>query len=139
MGKDRSDFRDLRTDFVFEGRNLIVRILHGEPLVHFEVLLDVQRAIQVLNTDIVDIEIMASRNGANAIEKILAPSGARDGVHHDIGVRKNSLHVTGDGICNLFGALERDVAGHAHQHVHKIAIACATNASAIDFDNTIDG
>ena len=98
-----------------------------------------QCAIQVLNTDVMDIQIVASRNGANAIEEILAPPGARDGMHHDIRVRKNSLHVTGDRICNLLGALERYVAGHAHQHVNKITIAGATNASAIDFDNTVHG
>jgi hypothetical protein len=38
--EDCGDFRNLRPNFVFEGRNLVVSGLHGETLVHFKMLLD---------------------------------------------------------------------------------------------------
>ena len=44
VGEDGGDLGDFGTDLVFESGHLIVRIFHGEPFVHFEVLFDVKGA-----------------------------------------------------------------------------------------------
>ena len=139
VGKDRGDLGDFEADFVFERGHLVVRIFHGEALVHFEVLFDVERAFQILHADIVDVEIVAGGDGTNAVKQILAASGTRDGADHDVGIGKNAVHTIGDGFGNLFGALERNVASHAHEDIREIAIAGAADARAIDIHNAIDG
>ena len=48
---------------------------HAELFIEFQVLLDVELAIQILHADVVDVEVVARGDGANPVEDILATHG----------------------------------------------------------------
>ncbi len=65
--------------------------LESEALVEFHVLFDVEMAVEILNADVVDIEVVASRDGADAVEDVLRSLGTRQWLHRYIGVLEDAM------------------------------------------------
>ena len=77
MSKDVGDLRHIVAHVGFEFGDLIVGALKCHALVEFEVLLDVKLAGEILDADVVDVEVVARGDGANAVENIFRALGAR--------------------------------------------------------------
>ena len=74
----------------FEDRYAVVGFLQAQAFVEFEVLLHVQMALEILHADVVHVEIVASGDGADAIEDVFRTQGARHGVHDDVRIGSTS-------------------------------------------------
>jgi len=139
VSEDGHDFGDFTAHLGLEAADFVVGLLHAELLVEFEMLLDMQVAVEILHTDVVDIEIVTGSDGANAVKNIFGATSARNGVDHDIGVGKNFTHLGADGIGDLLGALEGEVALESDGDIGEIAVTGFTEADAFDFKDAIDG
>ena len=73
-------------------------------------LFDVQLSFQVLHADVVDVEVVAGGNRADAVKNIFRPQGAGSGMHHHVGVRQDVVHGCSDGVRHLLGALKCHIA-----------------------------
>ena len=71
----------------------IVRILQRHLLVQFQMLLHVQSPSKILHADLVHIEIVAGRHGADAVENVLCPAGAGNRVHHHVGIGQHAVNA----------------------------------------------
>ena len=91
--QDGCDLWNFRAHLPFEACHFIVRLLHTELLVEFQMLLHVQLAVQILHADVVNVKVMARGHGADAIENIFRAPSARHGVHHHVGLRQNLAHA----------------------------------------------
>ena len=95
VGEDVGDLRYVAAHIGFEFGDLIVGALEGHALVEFNVLLDVELAGEILHADVVDVEVVAGGDGANAVEDIFRTLGARQRLDGDIGVGKNAVNRGG--------------------------------------------
>src|SRR5579862_2384427 len=139
MGEDGRYFRNILSNLRLEDSDAVVGFFQAQAFVEFEVLLDVQVSGEILHADIVHIEVVARGHGADAIENIFRAQGARHRVHNDVSVGQHMVDRVGDGFRHLLRTLERNVAGHAHGEVGKVAVAGAAYAHTVDFQQTIDG
>src|SRR6202142_22787 len=139
VGEDGRNLRDVLANLGFEDGHAVVSFFQAQAFVEFEVLFDVQVALEILHADVVNIEIVAGSNGANAIENVFCTQGAGNGVHDDVGIGQDIMHGVGDGFRHLLGALESYVAGDTYRKISEVTIAGAANAHAVDFKQTIDG
>ena len=89
--------------------------------------------------DVVDGEVGAGGDGADAVVDALGERGGGDGVDDDVGSGEMALHGSSGGDGDLFGALEGEVAGHAEGDVGEVAWAGAAGADAFDGEDAIDG
>src|ERR1700733_14366418 len=137
VGEDGCDFGHVVANVGLEFSDLIVGSLESHPFVQFDVLLDMKLAIEILHRDVVDVEIVASGNGADAIKGVFRTLGAGERLNRDIGIGQNSLDRCGDRREQLFGALESDGAGEANREIGKVAIAGAPDADATDFEHPL--
>src|SRR6476661_8169877 len=139
VGEDGRNFRHVLANFGFEDGDAVVSFFQAEILVEFEVLFHVQASLEILHADVVDVEIVASGDSADAIENILGAPGPRQGVHDHVSVRQHFMDRAGHGFRHLFGALEGHVAGHANREIGKVAVAGTANADAVHLEQAIDG
>src|SRR5713226_877158 len=102
-------------------------------------LLDVELVVVLLHADVMDGEVGAGGDGANAVVDAFGARGDGDGVDDDIGTGKVALDGGGGGSGDLLGALEGEVAGHAESDVGEVAGAGAAGADAVDGEDAIDG
>ena len=123
MREDGRNFRDLAAHLRFQPGNFVVRLLHAELLVEFQMLFHVQLPVQVLHADVVHIEVVAGSDGADAVENIFRAPGPRNRVHHHVGIGQNLAHPRRHRIGHLLGALEGEIALQAHRNVGEIAVA----------------
>ena len=84
VGQDGSNFWHLLPNFFFEGSHLVVGIFERQTLVHFEMLLNVQAPIQILNADIVHIDVVAGGNAAHTVENVFSRRGPRNRMDDNI-------------------------------------------------------
>ena len=110
---------------------------HG--FVDFEVLLDVELVVVLLNTDVVDIEVGAGGDGADAVVNAFGAGGGGDGVDDNVGSGKMAADGVGGGHSDLFGALKGEVTGHAEGDVGEVVGAGAAGADAVDGEDAVDG
>src|SRR5882762_11599061 len=68
MRQDGRDFRDLGAHLRFQSGNFIVRLLHAELLIEFQMLFHMQLPIQVLHADVMHVEVVAGSHGADAVK-----------------------------------------------------------------------
>src|ERR1700757_529042 len=61
------DLGDFFANLIFHGTDSIVRFFEGELLVHFYMLFDVQSAIEILDADVMDVQVVAGGDGADAV------------------------------------------------------------------------
>ena len=111
----------------------------GHGLVDFEVLLDVELVVILLHADVVDGEVGAGGDGADAVVDAFGEGGGGDGVDDDVGAGEMALDGLGGGHGDLLGALEGEVAGHAEGDVGEVAGAGAAGADAVDGEDAVDG
>ena len=137
VGEDVGDLRHVVAHVGFEFGDLIVSAFEGHAFVEFNVLLHVELAGEILHADVVDVEVVARGDGANAVEDIFRALGARQRLHGDVGIGKNAAHRGGDRFHQLLGTLEGDGAGQTDGEIGEIAIAGAADADAADFEHTI--
>ena len=139
VGEDGGDFGDVVAHLGFEGGDDVVGFAERHALVYFKVLLDVERAVVLLDADVVDGEVGAGGYGSYAVEDALAEGGRGDSV--DDYVRTGQAGLDGGCGCegDLLGALEREVAGHAEGDVGEVAGAGAAGADAVDGHDAVDG
>ncbi len=123
----------------FECGDELVGFAQRHGLVDFEVLLDVQAVVELLDADLVDGEVAAGGDGADAVVDALGDGGGGDGVDDDVGAGEMALHGLGGGHGELLGALEGEVAGHAERDVGEVVGAGAAGAQAIDGEDAGDG
>jgi hypothetical protein len=100
-------------------------------------LFHMQGAIEVLDADIMDVQVVASGDGADAVENIFGERGPWDRTDYDIGVRKDAVDGAGDFVGDLAGTLEGDAACEADGDVGKVAVAGAANADTVHFEQAI--
>ena len=112
------------------GKRMSVAQRHG--LVHLKVLFDMQRAIVLLHTHVVDDEIGARRNSANTVMNALRYRSRRDGVNDNISPRQMTLHRSSSSHGDLLGTLKSKIAWHAQRDIGKIARPRATSADTVN-------
>src|ERR1022692_3732816 len=100
-------------------------------------LLDVQLPVQVLHADVVDIEIMASGDRADAVKDVFRTAGARDRVDHDVSVGQNFAYPGGDRRRDLLRTLERKIAFQPYGNVGKKAVARLPEADSLHLQHAI--
>src|SRR5580700_8080445 len=136
--QDVGDLRDVVAHIGFEFGDQIVGGLQGQVLVEFDVLLDVEVAVEILHADVVNVEVVASGDGTNAVEDIFRTLGAGQRLNGDVSVGENAVDGCRYGGHQLLGALEGDGAGEADGEVGEIAVAGAADTNASDFEHAID-
>jgi len=118
---------------------------HG--LVDLEMLLDVQAgmavvvllAAELLDADLVDGEVAAGGDGADAVVDALGKRGGGDGVDDDVGGGQMALYGQRGGLCELLGALEGEVARQAESDVGEVVVAGTAGAQAFDREYARNG
>jgi len=111
----------------------------GHGFGDFEVLLDVERVVELLDGDIVNGEVGAGGDGADSVVDAFGARGGGDGVNDDVGSGKVALDGGGGGEGNLLRTLEGEVAGHAEGDVGEVTGAGAAGADAVDGEDAVDG
>src|SRR5437764_1301191 len=124
-------------NFGLEHTHAIVRLFQWQLLVHFQVLLYMQVPVQILDTDVVHVQVVAGRDGANPVENIFRRRGPRDGVDHNVCVRKQAMHSAGHLVGNLAGALESYVARQPDRDIRKVAVAGTADAHTVHFEQAL--
>ena len=94
MGEDGGDLGDLAADVGLELGDESVGGAKGHGFVDFEVLLDVKGVVVLLDGDVVDGEVGAGGDGADAVVEAFGDGGGGDGVDDDIGAGE----VAADGV-----------------------------------------
>jgi hypothetical protein len=92
VSKDGGDLGHVVAHVSFKFRDSIVGGLQAQVLVEFDMLLDVELAVEILHADVVDVEVVASGDGANAVEDVFRALGARQRLNSDIGVREDAMN-----------------------------------------------
>ena len=92
-GKDGGDGGDFVAHLGFEVGDNFVRLLEGHGFVNFKVLLDVEAVVHLLHADVVDAEVAAGGDGADAVVDALGDGSGGNGVDDDVGSGKvDMLH-----------------------------------------------
>ena len=138
VGEDVGDFGHVAAHVGFQFGDLIMGALQGHAFVEFDVLFDVEATREILHADVVDVEVVAGGDGANAVENIFRALGARQRLHGDVGIGKDVANRGGHGFDQLLGALEGDGAGETNGKIGEVAVAGAADAHATDFEHAID-
>ena len=139
MGEDGGDLGDFAAHLGFELGDEGVGGAEGHGLVDFQVLLDVESVVELLDADVVDGEVGAGGDGADAVVDAFGDGGGGDGVDDDVGSGEMALDGFGGGEGDLLGALEGEVARHAEGDVDEVAGAGAAGAEAVDGEDAVDG
>ena len=74
--EDRDDLRHIVTNFGLKHGDAVMGLFQAEAFIQFQVLLDVEISLQILHADIVDVEVVARRYRADAVENIFGAHGA---------------------------------------------------------------
>src|SRR5579872_2284767 len=138
MSEDRSNFRNLLTNFKFQQADQVMSLLERQLLVHFKMLFDMQAPVKILNAHVVNVHVMAGGDGAHAVENVLCGSCSWNRVDHDIRIRKQAVDSASDFIRDLAGALESNVAGEADGDIGKVAITGAPDPYTINLQQALD-
>jgi hypothetical protein len=138
VGEDGGDLGDVAADVRFKLRDEGVGCGEGHLLVDLEVLLDVELVVELLHGDVVDVEVGAGGNGADAVVNAFGEGCGGDGMDDDVG--SGEMAADGGGGCegDLLGALEGEVAGHAEGDVGEVVWAGAAGAYAVDGEDAVD-
>jgi hypothetical protein len=139
VGEDGGYLGDLAAHLGLELGDEGVGCAEGHGLVDLEVLLDVELVVVLLDADVVDGEVGASGDSADAVVHAFGARGDGDGVDDDVGSGEVALDGGGSGHGDLLGALEGEVARHAEGDVGEVAGAGAAGANAVDGENAVDG
>ena len=139
VGEDGGDLGDLAADLGLELGDEVVGGAEGHGLVDFEVLLDVELVVVLLNADVVDGEVGAGGDGADAVVDAFGAGCGGDGVDDDVGAGEMARTAAVAAMRDLLGALEGEVAGHAEGDVGEVAGAGAAGADAVDGEDAVDG
>src|SRR5690348_16972832 len=137
MGQYGVDLGHFVTDFCFQDCDPVMRVFQAEPFVKFEMLLDVQISPEILHADVVHVEVVPSRDCPYTVKNILAMLGTGNGMDHDVSVWKHIVNCGSHRVHDLFGALKGDVTVKTDGKVGEVAVPCASNAHAIDFEQTV--
>lgn len=121
VSEDGGDLGDVAAYVALELGDEGVSVAEGHGLVDFEVLLDVELVVILLDTDVVDVEVGAGGDGADAVVNAFGAGGGGDGVDNDIGSGEMAADGVGGGHGDLLGALEGEVAWHAEGDVGEVA------------------
>ena len=139
VGEDGGDLGDLAPHLGLELGDEAVGGAEGHGFVDLEVLLDVELVVVLLDADVVDGEVGAGGDGADAVVDAFGARCGGDGVDDDVGAGEVALDGGGGGHGDLLGALEGEVAGHAEGDVGEVAGAGAAGADAVDGEDAVDG
>ena len=139
VGEDGGDGGNLAAHVGFEPGGKSVGVAQRHGLVDFKMLFDVQLVVVLLHADVVDGEVGAGSDGADAVVDALGERGGGNGVDDDIGTGKVALDGCGGGGGDLLGALEGKLARHAERDVGEVAGAGAAGADAVDGEDAVDG
>ena len=139
VSEDRGDFGDVMADVRLELSDESVGGTERHGFVDFQVLFDVKLVVVLLNADVVDVEVGASGDGADAVVNAFGAGCGGDGVDDDIGFGEMAADCVGGGHGDLLGALEGEVAWHAEGYVGEVVWTGAASADAVDGENAIDG
>src|SRR6266436_2252378 len=137
MGEDGRNFRDVLANLCLEDGHTVVGLFQAQAFVELEVLFHMQVSLEILHANVVHVEVVARGHGTDTIENVFRTQGARHGVDHDVGVGQHVMHCVGYGFSHLLGALESNVAADADGQVGKVAVAGATNAHPVHFEQTV--
>ena len=139
MGEDGGDLGDVAAHLGLELGDEAMGGAEGHGFVDLEVLLDMELVVVLLHADVVDVQVGARGDGADAVVDAFGARCGGDGVDDDVGAGEVALDGGGGGQGDLLGALEGEVAGHAEGDVGEVAGAGAAGTDAIDREDTVDG
>ena len=147
VGEDGGDGGDLAAHLCLQRGDEVVGLAQGHGLVHLQVLFDVQLGMEgvvllsadLLHADLMDGEVAAGRDGADAVVDALRKRGGGDGVDDDVGPGQVALHGLRGGQGELLGALEGEVARQAERDVGEVVGAGAAGAQAFHREHAGDG
>src|SRR5258708_6959134 len=97
-----------------------------------------QVSVKILHADVVDVEVVASRDRANAVKNIFRTLRARQRLHGYIGVGKNAVNCGGHGFHQLFGALKSNRAREAYGEIGEVAVAGPADAHPSNLQHALD-
>src|SRR5437763_3918647 len=109
MSENGDYLGDLRANFALQFTRAVVRLLQRKSFVQFQMLLYVQAPVQILNTDVMNIQVVPRGYRADPVKYIFRRSRARYGVYDHISIGKDALNRVG----NFFGNLARSLEGNA--------------------------
>src|SRR5664279_3922402 len=138
VSQDARYFGNVAPHLAFQPCDPVVSVLERHALIQFNMLLHMQRAMDVLHTDVVDVEIVPGGHGANAIEQAFAAAGAGDSVYHHVSSRQELPNCRGHLVGYLFRFLKRNIARHGDGDIGEILAAATPNANAIDLQHSVD-
>ena len=90
-------------------------------------------AVEVLHADVMNVQIVSSRDGAHTIKNIFGGGRPRDRPNDYVGVGEDFMHGPRNLVSYLARTLERDIACKADGNVGEITIPGAADAHAINF------
>src|SRR6185312_3753251 len=99
-----------RSDLGFKMRYQIMRVLQAHGFVEFEVLFHMEWTAEVLDTDIMNAEVVAGGHAANPVEDVLFRRLPRDRVNDYVAIGEHLVDGIRDFRNDLTGALEGHVA-----------------------------
>ena len=110
VGEDGVDLWDFVADLVFDAADEFVGLAEGHGLVDFDVLFDVELAVDRLHGDVVKDDVVARGDGADLVEDAFGDGFAGDGVDDDIGAGDDALHGGGGVADEVLGVLKGEMA-----------------------------
>ncbi len=134
---DFGDLRDVLAHIGFKFGDLVVSLFEAHALIQFDMLLDVEAAVEVLHADVVDIEIPVSRDAANAIEDILGMLGASQRLNRHVGIGQDAMDGIGHGRGYLLRTLKGNCARESDHQIGKIPIPCPPDTDTINFEYAV--
>ncbi len=139
VGEDGGDFGDLAAHFGLELGDESVCAAEWHGLVDFQMLVYMQGATEFLHCYVVDGEVGAGGDGADAIVDAFGEGGCRDGVNDDVGAGEMALDGFCRGLSELLGALEGEVPGQAEGDIGEECWARWAGTEAVDGEDAIYG
>src|ERR1700733_1545909 len=125
VGEDGGDLGDLAADVGFELRYESVGGGERHGFADFEMLFDVELVVELLDGNVVDVEVGAGGDGADAVVDAFGERCGGDGMDDDVGSGEMAADGGGGGESDLLGALEGEVAWHAEGDVGEVVGAGA--------------
>ena len=90
VGQDSRNFGHLIAHFCFKTSYFVMRVLHAQLLIKFQMLLDMKPAVQILHAHVMDAQVVLRRDRANAIEDALMARSTGNRPHNHIRIRQHN-------------------------------------------------
>ena len=143
VGENAGELGNFAEDFGFHGGDEVVSLGEGETLIEFDVLFDAELgpAFAIhdgLDADLVDADVVAGGDGADAVEDAFGGGLAGDGMNDDVRAGDGTLDGFGGFADQFVGVLEGEAAREGEGEVGEGGGAGAADAGLFDGEDALD-